>query len=160
DEEAEVKELLKSIDRIEDRLAPLEQHDERKNRIFSNVQRYNERAGRVNHAVDREGQVKSPGEQFLESAQYKALSDAGIFNSNATNYTIDVTLENFSSKTLVYAGTGGNGGAFVIPDYQPGLRVPILTRELTILDLVPRSGTTSDTISYVAETTFTNAAAP
>jgi HK97 family phage major capsid protein len=159
DEEAEVKDLLRSIDRIEDRLAPLEQHDERKSRIFDNVKRYNERAGRVPHAVERQGESKSPGEQFLEAVQYKALRDAGIFNSNATNYTIDLPLENFSTKTLIFAGTA-SGGAFVTPDYQPGLRVPILTRELTILDLIPRSGTTSDTISYVAETTFTNAAAP
>jgi HK97 family phage major capsid protein len=160
DEETEVKDLLRSIDRIEDRLAPLEERDERKDRIFSNVKRYNERAGRVPHAVEREGQAKSPGQQFLEHAQYKALHDSGLFNSNATNYTIDVSLENFSTKTLIYAGSGGTGGAFVTPDYQPGLRVPILTRELTILDLIPRSGTTGDTISYVAETTFTNAAAP
>jgi len=160
DEETEVKDLLGSIDRIEDRLAPLEERDERKERIFSNVKRYNERAGRVPHAVEREGEVKSPGQQFLEHAQYKALKDSGLFNSNATNYPIDVPLEGFSTKTLIFAGSGGNGGAFVTPDYQPGLRVPILTRELTILDLIPRSGTTSDTISYVAETTFTNAAAP
>jgi HK97 family phage major capsid protein len=163
DEEAEVKDLLKGIDRIEDRLAPLEEHDERKTRIFSNVQRYNERAGRVNHAVaSRDGntEYRTPGEQFLDHAQYKAMRDSGIFNSNATNYQMDVPLENFTTKTLLYAGSGGNGGGFVTPDYQPGLRVPILTRELTILDLIPRSGTTSDTISYVAETTFTNAAAP
>jgi HK97 family phage major capsid protein len=160
DEETEVKDLLRSIDRIEDRLAPLEERDERKERIFSNVKRYNERAGRVPHAVEREGEVKSPGQQFLEHAQYKALKESGLFNSGATNYTIDVPLEGFSTKTLIFAGSGGSGGAFVTPDYQPGLRVPILTRELTILDLIPRSGTTSDTISYVAETTFTNAAAP
>ena len=163
DEESEVKDLLRSIDRIEDRLAPLEEHDERKSRIFSNVSRYNDRAGRVNHSVassQRQPEYKTPGEQFLDSAQYKSLRDSGLFNSNATNYTIDVNLENFTTKTLIYAGSAGNGGAFVTPDYQPGLRVPILTRELTILDLIPRSGTTSDTISYVAETTFTNAAAP
>jgi HK97 family phage major capsid protein len=161
EEESEVKELLKSIDRLEDRMAPLEQHDERKNRIFSNVQRYNERAGRVNHAVaDREGEAKSPGQQLLDSLQYKTLRESGIFSSNATNYTLDLALENFTTKTLIYAGSGGSGGPFVTPDYLPGLRVPILTRELTILDLIPRSGTTSDTISYVAETTFTNAAAP
>jgi HK97 family phage major capsid protein len=161
DDETEVKNLLSSIDRLEDKLAPLEAHDQRKDRIFSNVQRYNERAGRVNHALPNQGgEYKSPGEQFLDAAQYKALRDSGIFNSNATNYQMDVALENFSTKSLIYAGSGGTGGPFVTPDYLPGLRVPILTRELTILDLIPRSGTTSDTISYVAETTFTNAAAP
>ena len=161
EDETEVKELLKTIDRIEAALAPLEEHDERKNRIFSNVQRYNERAGRVNHAsgTTEHKEWRSPGEQFLDSAQYKTLRDSGVFNSAGTNYTIDVQLENFTTKALVYAGSA-SGGAFVTPDYQPGLRVPILTRELTILDLVPRSGTTSDTISYVSETTFTNAAAP
>jgi hypothetical protein len=50
DEEAEVKSLLRGIDDIERYLAPLEAHDERKERIFSNVKRYNERAGRVPHA--------------------------------------------------------------------------------------------------------------
>lgn len=161
EDEAEVKSLLRGIDDVERYLAPLEQHDERKTRIFDNVKRYNERAGRVNHAVaDRGSELKSPGEQLLDSAQYKAMRDSGLFTSNSTNFTIDVTLDNFSTKSLIYAGSGGSGGAFVVPDYLPGLRVPILTRELTILDLIPRSGTTSDTISYVAETTFTNAAAP
>jgi HK97 family phage major capsid protein len=163
DDEAEVKNLLGTIDRIEAKIAPLEEHDERKQRIFGNVQRYNERAGRLNHAVSGEDEWKSPGEQFLDNMQYKSLRDAGIFNSNATNYQIDVLLKAFSIKTLLYAGsagTGGTAGAFVNPDILPGLRVPILTRELTILDLVPRSGTTSDTISYVSETTFTNSAAP
>jgi len=161
DEEAEVKSLLTTIDRIEDRLAPIEEHEQRKSRIFDNVQRYNERAGRVHHATStKDAEYQSPGEQFLEAAQYKTLRDSGIFNSNATNYQMDVSLENFSSKTLLFAGSGGSGGPLITPDYQPGLRVPILTRELTILDLIPRSGTTSDTISYVAETTFTNAAAP
>src|SRR5204863_8515536 len=51
DDEAEVKRLLKGIDGVERYLAPLEEHDERKERIFGNVKRYNERAGRVNHAV-------------------------------------------------------------------------------------------------------------
>lgn len=160
DDEAEVKALLKSIDRLEDRLNPLEEHDQRKDRIFSNVERYNQRAGRMNHATPTsDGEYKSPGDQFLSSGQYKALKDSGVFQGNATNYKMDISLENFSTKTLIYAGSS-SGGAFVTPDYQPGLRVPILTRELTILDLIPRSGTTSDTISYVSETTFTNAAAP
>jgi HK97 family phage major capsid protein len=157
---AELKALFQNIDRIEDYIQPLEEDDKRRQRIKSNVQKYNERAGRVNHSSGhRDNEVKTPGQQFLEHAQYKALAESGVFNSNAMNYKIDIELENFTTKTLVYAASG-SGGAFVLPDYQPGLRVPILTRELTILDLIPRSGTTSDTISYVAETTFTNAAAP
>jgi HK97 family phage major capsid protein len=161
-DEAEVKDLLGTIDKIEARLLPMEERDERKERIFGNVKRYNERAGRVRHAVplsDGATEYRSPGEQFLNHPQYKALRESGIFNSNATNYQADVPLENFNTKTLLYAGSA-SGGSFVVPDYQPGLRVPLLTRELTILDLVPRSGTNSDSISYVAETTFTNAAAP
>jgi HK97 family phage major capsid protein len=164
EDDAEVRSILQTIDKLEEFLAPLEEHEERKNRIFGNVNRYNQAAGQMRHAggtTERavEGE-KSPGEQFLENAQYKALVNSGVLNGQSLNYKVDVELEGFSTKTLVYAGSAGNGGAFVIPDILPGLRVPILTRELTILELIPRSGTTSDTIQYVAETTYTNAAAP
>src|SRR5262245_31107715 len=97
EDEAEVKSILSTIDRIEDALAPLEDHEQRKQRIFGNVQRYNERAGRVNHAngtADRDGREwKSPGQQFLDHAQYKALAESAIFNSSQVSYKIDVPLE-------------------------------------------------------------------
>src|SRR5262245_22390647 len=46
DDEAESKRLLGTIDRLEDALAPHEEADQRRQRIFGNVDRYNERAGR------------------------------------------------------------------------------------------------------------------
>jgi HK97 family phage major capsid protein len=164
EDDDEVKSILQTIDKLEEFLAPLEEHEDRKNRIFGNVARYNQTASGMRHAGDTTERgisgAKSPGEQFLENAQYKALVSSGVLNGNGLNYKLDVELQGFNTKTLVYAGSGSNGGAFVIPDILPGLRVPILTRELTILELIPRSGTTSDTIQYVAETTYTNAAAP
>jgi HK97 family phage major capsid protein len=60
-------------------------------------------------------------------------------------------------KALVYSATGVGGG-FVTPDYQPGL-IDLLQRPLTLLDIIPTTPTTSNTISYVREDTFTNSAA-
>jgi len=60
-------------------------------------------------------------------------------------------------KALVYSASAV-GGALVAPDRRSGV-LDILQRELTILDLIPRLSTQSDTIEYVREDTYTNSAA-
>jgi HK97 family phage major capsid protein len=57
----------------------------------------------------------------------------------------------------VLGNSVSGGGAFVINDFQPGY-VDIRQRPVTVLDIINRVRTSSDTVDWVKETTFTNAA--
>src|SRR5262249_46467240 len=52
-----------------------------------------------------------------------------------------------------------SGGALVIPDYRPGI-LPLGTRPLVVADLLMPGTTGSNSVTYMQESTFTNAAAP
>ncbi len=136
----------------------------RKRNIAEGVERFGSsaRGGGHKHSGAYDGRYQTPGAQFVEAAQYKALAESGIFRNASNRYELVVPLQGGlidHHKALIWSGTGV-GGALVQNDVIPGVKVPILTRELTLLDLIPRSPTSSDTIEYVSETAFTNAAAP
>jgi len=52
-----------------------------------------------------------------------------------------------------------SGGKLVIPAYQPGI-VPTATRPIVVMDLLMPGTTDSNVVTYMQETSFTNAAAP
>jgi HK97 family phage major capsid protein len=167
DDYKEVKRLLGEIDVLEARLAALEEGETRKNRIANGIDRYSQPAGkhlRPNGQMQEimEGKRTSPGDQFVTSTEYKQLSYQGAFNSHLNHVVFHVNLKDGTSllewKDLLRGGSTTSGGAFVQNDLQPGF-VGILQRELSVLDLIPRFQTNSDTVEYVREDTFTNAAA-
>ena len=108
----------------------------------------------------------SPGMQFLQNRDYRQLKQEGVFNSSLARVEFQVGMAEGTSliswatqaKALLRGGSSTSGGAFVLEDHQPGF-VEILQREITVLDLLPRVATDSDTIEYVKEDTFTNSAA-
>ena len=175
EDEAEVKRLLTEIDGLETKLAALEDTEVRRNRITSGLDRYTRPAPK---AVRPGAQVKeieqaaimSPGDQFVQSREYRELKLAGVFNSSlarvqfAVNMLDGTSLLNWSrvmrgqQKDLVYGSSATVGGGLVANDRQPGF-VDILQREIVCLDLIPRVPTDSDTVEYVKETAFTNSAA-
>lgn len=175
EDETEVKRLLADIDSLEAKLSGLEDAEQRKNRILSGLERYSrpaqgaQRPGGQRDDIDN-GRVLSPGDQFISSRDYKELKLSGHFNSALARVQFAVNLKDGTSlifwrrkmgqeqKALMYGSSASVGGAFVQNDVQPGY-VDILQRELNILDLIPRVPTESDTIEYVKEDTFTNAAA-
>lgn len=53
----------------------------------------------------------------------------------------------------------GSGGKLVIPQYLPGI-LPLPTRRLTVANLLAQGTANSNSIIYMKESTFTNAAAP
>jgi len=171
---AEVKRLLVEIDGLESKLSGLEDAEARRNRILGGLDRFNKPAPkslRPGPTADEygEGMRVSPGDQFVQSNDYRQLKLNGHFNSNLARVNFAVNLKDGTSliawsnqlknqKTLLYGSSASSGGGFVQNDVQPGY-VDIRQRELTFLDLIPRVQTESDTIEYVYETTFTNAAA-
>jgi HK97 family phage major capsid protein len=108
----------------------------------------------------------SPGKQFVEDRGYRELKHNGSFNSALSRVEFAVQMADGTSllnwatsqKALLRGGSTSSGGSFVLEDHQPGY-IDILQREINVLDLVPRSPTTSDTIEYVKEDTFTNSSA-
>ena len=103
----------------------------------------------------------TPGDLFTKSNEFLSRLQGGEFNSPLNHPAFAVQMENTSLldwKALLVGSSATGGGAFVPNDLQPGF-VDIRQRELNVLDLLPRVQTSSDTIEYVREDTFTNAAA-
>ena len=161
----QVKKLLVELDTFEAQLLPLEEAEQRKARIVDNVTRYTAPASQHRHPEQGDPErwawaAKTLGEQFTDSAEYKQMRDSGIFNSPSALVQFTVPMLDgpmINRKALVYSASAV-GGALVAPDRRSGV-LDILQRELTILDLIPRLSTQSDTIEYVREDTYTNSAA-
>jgi HK97 family phage major capsid protein len=162
----QVKGLLGLLDTMETRLAPLEEAEQRKARIARNAEDFAKPRTQHHHAQASEvleQQWKSPGELFLTSNEYAYVKGQGLLNSNKNVVNLSVPMPGNTlmaaagQKALVYSGTGV-GGSLVANDVRPGF-LNILTRELVVMDLIPRTATESDTIEYVREDTYTNNAA-
>ena len=162
---AEAKRLLGEIDELESKLAGLEDAEARKQRILDNVKRYTQPA---RGHVQPEGEpaerfsAKSFAQQFVEHPDYVDAVKSGRLGNPATRLQLAVELKgsllaHLAKKTLVYSASG-SGGNLIVND-RMARTVDILQRSLSILDLIPMSSTTSNTIEYVKEKTFTNNAA-
>jgi HK97 family phage major capsid protein len=175
EEDAEqVKSLLLEVDTMEMVLQQKEDAEARKVRITDGITQYKKPAPDAVRPSPNGGDnvktYKSPGDQFIDSNEYKQLMNDGAFHSNLARHRFGITLEEGASlidwnwqkrhgqKTLLYGSSDSSGGGWVVEDRLPGY-VDIMQREIVFLDLVPRVPTTSDTVEYVTEDTFTNAAA-
>jgi HK97 family phage major capsid protein len=172
---AQVKKLLGEVDGLEAKLAVLEDAEARRNRIAAGIDRYNKpvpnalRPGALTEEYE-EAKTISPGDQFIRSREYRELKNEGVFNSSLAHIQFAVSLKDgtsliewrkhmkYAEKTLLRGGSSTSGGPFVQNDLQPGY-IDILQRELSVMDLIPRLQTGSDTVEYVRETAFTNNAA-
>ncbi len=111
------------------------------------AQRLKSHAGAV--AVDR----RSMGQQFVESDAMAWLtknphSARGSAFTSPSAELMGTTLD----STLT------SGGDLIVSDYRPGI-VPLLFKRLTVADLLASGTTGSNSVTYMKETTFTNAAA-
>jgi len=97
--------------------------------------------------------LKSLGEQFISDAKYRDFIKANGHRASGNWTSPAVELQ---ATTLTEAA--GSGGPLILPDYQPGI-VPLLFKRLVVADLIAPGTTMSNLISYMKETTFTNAAA-
>lgn len=168
---AQSKALLDVTDILEDALQPFESAVARKNRISGRIADLNKPTRVMIHPTDPEEfemARKSPGEQFIQSEEFKSVLRSGRLNSPQDYVQYGVALKGMAllrqlemnKKALLFGSSATGGAPFVQNDVQPGLSVPLLQREITVLDLIPRTPTTSDAIEYVQEDTFTNSAAP
>jgi HK97 family phage major capsid protein len=160
---AEVKRLLGEIDLIETRTTELEDAGNRTRRIQENAKRLSKPAQRHEQPQgDSDGSkniITLFGQQFAEADEYKRILESGILHNPSSRIELNVQLKGsllafLARKALVYSASG-QGGALISNDRMPGF-VDILQRQLTLLDLIPTSQTTSNTIEYVKENAYTN----
>ena len=164
---AEQKRLLSEVDLIESRTAELEDAASRKARILDNAKRLSRPVEGHTQPQDDDGDggrsvVTMFGQQFTDNPVYQDLVKSGAIHNPSVKHQFDVELkgsllEHLARKALVYSASG-SGGNLVMADRLPGFK-EIFQRQLTILDLIPTTRTTSNTIEYIKEKTFTNNAA-
>jgi HK97 family phage major capsid protein len=166
----QVKKLLGEADSLAARATALEEKAGRQNyytNTLTDLSRPANGSNRPNPTPGEmhKGQPLSPGDQFVNDRGYRELLNRGHFKSRLALTQLAVTLEDGTSlvvyghaarqkKDLVYSG----GSDIADPVRVPQV-IDIRQRELTVLDLITRIPTSSDTVEYVREDTFTNSAA-
>ncbi|MGQ7313379.1 phage major capsid protein [Microbacterium arabinogalactanolyticum] len=101
--------------------------------------------------------LKSLGQMFTESVEYKGLM--AQFGGGHINEKARVQSSPFGVKSLITGAADSSAGAFVNTDVT-GIYESLGRRPLTIRDLVSVRQTESDTVEYVRQLTQPSAAAP
>jgi HK97 family phage major capsid protein len=107
-----------------------------------------------------EGAAKSIGEQFVESAAYKKAIDrtGGDSDDAKLNIAIDIKGFLFPDRSKATFTLGGTGLDSTVNYVNAGNMIMIEQQKLTIRDLLAVGETTMNSIPYIKETLFTNAA--
>jgi len=167
------KALLEEVDQFEVVRQRKESNEQMSLRIAGGRKQYGTPAQPMRHVEQDEvanGGVqrgsKSLGQLFIESLAYKAAIDnrlivpdsqmGGPLVVNFKDYSL--VREVMERKALIVGNSTTSGGAGVINDFQAGY-IDVRQRGLTLLDIVSRIPTSSDTIDYLVQSSFTNAAA-
>jgi len=144
-----IRALNTEIDDIAAELEPLEKERSDLERAKRRAEELGETEPHPGHPEPgrkggREPAVKSIGELFTESEAYKVKGREAV---------LDIEL-----KALFE--TGGGGGAGWTPETtRTGRVVDFATRPIQVTDIVPAGSTSQQSVVYMEETTFTNAAA-
>jgi HK97 family phage major capsid protein len=96
-------------------------------------------------------ELRSLGQQFIADPQYRAWIKAEGHRQKGT-LSPGVELQATTLDT-----SSGSGGPLILPDNRTGL-VELLFKRLVIADLIAPGTTDSNSIAYMKEKTFTNAA--
>ena len=96
--------------------------------------------------------MKSMGQQFVESEAFDFFKQ-GMHRSGSTWRSPSVELHSTTLDT-----TTASGGDLIVTDNRPGV-LQLLFKRLVVADLLGKGTTNSNSVTYMKETTFTNAAA-
>jgi HK97 family phage major capsid protein len=96
-------------------------------------------------------ETRSLGQQYVESDDFKFARTKAT--ARATNWASN-GVELFA--TTLDTGSG-SGESLLVTDYRPGI-VELMFKPLTVADLLAKGTTDSNSITYMKETSFTNAA--
>lgn len=102
-------------------------------------------------------QGRSIGEAFVASNEYAQLVASGALKSDMASFKSQ-PFQAAATDVIQSTPSTGPGSALVTPQYLPGV-LGLPQRPLTVRELFGSGTTTSDSISYAAQTAFDNAAA-
>jgi HK97 family phage major capsid protein len=128
---------------------------------FANDPILNPPAGHDGAFAQRWQPQKSLGEQFIESEAYKGAIVGGKFAHNGKRVSVDAKgfLFDPPGSKATFTTTGGGLDSTVNYVTPPGGGIVLVEQQrLTIRDLLPVGQTTMNSIPYIKETSFTNAA--
>lgn len=97
--------------------------------------------------------VKSAGQTFVESDEFKRFSDGGFSRNDRARIETKATLTNST------AAAAGSLGAGLVTTRLPGV-VELPRRQLTIRQLLAQGNMDGQTLEFVKEHSWTNSAAP
>lgn len=104
----------------------------------------------------RRGRILSIGEQFIQSALYR---EAIKGRSRPVGWRSgEAEFDGAGLRAATLTSDAASGGDLIVPDYRAGI-TPILFQRLTVADLLAPGTTESNIVTYMKETTATNAAA-
>lgn len=107
------------------------------------------------------GKIWTPGDRLVKSDAYKELVESGELERTTRGsfkWSGGEIASRDEFKTLITGLSRTSSGAFIVPDRQPGV-VSLLLRPLVVRQLVTVGDTDVDTVEWVKENSFTNAAA-
>lgn len=168
EQRARVSENLATIDGLTVKMGGWKRDEEDAARIGAGIVEYGAPAEK--HAQpgtpreNRTGDRPSLGRAFVADDRYRELVKRGAWSDPMPRVGHTLALPDDASmiremKALVTAVSDTSGGAFIVADRQPGFLAQLYP-SLSFLDLLPVVRTSSDLVEWVAETAFTNNAAP
>jgi HK97 family phage major capsid protein len=113
--------------------------------------------GRVQ--IYNQAQMKTAGQLWVESEAFTFFKN-GLHHSGGSAWrspSIEVPYASMFATTLTE--DPASGGKLLVPQYQPGI-LPLQFKRLVVADLMASGTADSNSIIYMVETLFTNAAAP
>ncbi len=107
--------------------------------------------------------MKSLGQAFVESEEYKELGESGVLNSDNAKFKtrpigLKATTDIVGGTSAAGATGAGPGSALITPQFLPGI-LPLPQQPLTVRDLFSQATTATDTISYARQASFESGAA-
>ena len=99
--------------------------------------------------------AQTPFAKFLQEHRGRLSASGAAW----TTPTLELIAFAGGQDLLAIDESSGSGGALVVPDYIPGI-VELATRALVVADLMGSGTTDSNSVTFMAEKTITNAAAP
>ena len=164
DERGDVEKHLKAIEHLKEKKADVEANIDTEKRVQDISRKLGPPDTNGNKGVILEEgidsirsarQVKSIGEQFVESEGYKTLLER-VKSGNGLQQGASTGKVEVKAGTLLEGAQGA--GLIPVPQVVPG-NVEKLFERLTVADLIPSGQASSNSLRYVVEGTATNNAA-
>jgi HK97 family phage major capsid protein len=102
--------------------------------------------------------VKSLGQQFVESAAGQFFAEKRHHGHRNWSSPTAELQDGYRLQGTTLTTNPASGGKLVVTDYQGGIQ-PLMYKRLTVRDLLATGTTDSNSVTYMKETLFTNAAA-